>query len=50
MTMYDFYTLDGRFLETIFTDTPEMHIGELSHQYGVDADEIVWEATGTEVL
>jgi len=48
--MYDFYTLDGRFLETIFTDTPEMHIGELSHRYGVDADEIVWEATGTEVL
>jgi hypothetical protein len=40
---YDFYALDGRFLETITTDSPEDHIGELSHQYGVDVDEIIWE-------
>lgn len=43
---YDFYALDGRFLESITTDRPEDRIGELSHQYGVDADEITWEVAG----
>lgn len=42
--MYEFYTLDGELLATIETDDPFAHVGELSHEFGVDADEIVWEA------
>lgn len=42
--MYEFFSLDGRYLATIETDDPFAHVGELSHTYGVDADEIIWEA------
>ncbi|MCA9923394.1 MAG: hypothetical protein KC421_13525 [Anaerolineales bacterium] len=47
-TTYEFWTLDGRHLETITTDDPASHIGELSHHYSVDADEIIWEVEGGE--
>jgi hypothetical protein len=42
MTLYEFWTISGNHLENITTDTPEDHIGELAHLYGVDADEIEW--------
>lgn len=41
----DFVTLDGVHLETIDTAKPEAFIGELAHRFGVDASEIVWEAS-----
>ena len=40
MKTYEFWTLDGRFLVTITTDSPEAYFGELSVQYGVPNDEI----------
>lgn len=42
--MYEFGTLDGDVFVVIETDDPFAHVGELSSVYGVDADEIVWEA------
>ena len=39
---YEFWTLNGRHLENIATNEPDSHIGELSQQHGVDADEIEW--------
>ncbi|MCA9925266.1 MAG: hypothetical protein KC419_10025 [Anaerolineales bacterium] len=41
-TTYEFWTLDGRHLGNITTDDPFAHVGELSHHYGIDADEIEW--------
>ena len=40
MTTYEFWTLDGRYLDTLTTDTPEAYFGELSVEYGVPNDEI----------
>ena len=40
MKTYEFWTLDGFYLDTITTDTPEAYFGELSVQYGVPNDEI----------
>lgn len=42
MTRYTFFDFTGRELETIETDAPERHTGELSVFYGVDSDEIEW--------
>ena len=40
MTTYEFWTLDGRYLDTITTDNPEDYFGELAVLYGVPNDEI----------
>ena len=40
---YQFFTFAGVYLDTIETDDPAAETGEISAQYGVDADEIEWQ-------